>query len=119
MPQARNADGKAVKSMLRLGDDPQGYAKDIQSAWVVAHRVLTGKREQGRSSSHPPSIIRVGDFVEVAASVDIVRSKVDKQWRRTLRLAVSEVVRTHTALELEVRPILAVVTPTDVGHYVT
>ncbi|KAI0682873.1 hypothetical protein C8T65DRAFT_595945 [Cerioporus squamosus] len=92
-----------VKSVLKAGDDPHGRAKIVEKMWVVGHRVRTGIRTGEENHSRPPSVIRVGDFVEVAACIDIIRQKKNKSWERKMRLTITEVVRTHSSDEVKVR----------------
>ncbi|KAI0351824.1 hypothetical protein OH77DRAFT_1523736 [Trametes cingulata] len=91
-----------LPSQLRLGDDPEGLAAGLERQWVVAHRVHTGIVDSGRAAS---TCIRQGDFVAVAAAVDVVKSFRGKEWRTELRLTMREVCRIMSVSQLaEYRP---------------
>ncbi|OJT12032.1 hypothetical protein TRAPUB_9516, partial [Trametes pubescens] len=84
----------AVKSALVYGDDPHGWAAAVQNDWVVGHKVFTGiYDEHGKPSKRPYTVIRVGDFVEVTSSVDIVKYRKRSGWATEARLTVQEVLR--------------------------
>ncbi|EIW58456.1 uncharacterized protein TRAVEDRAFT_47612 [Trametes versicolor FP-101664 SS1] len=84
----------AVKSALVYGDDPHGWASAIQNDWVVGHKIFTALYdEQGKPTKKPYTIIRVGDFVEVSASVDIIKYRKRSGWATEARLSVQQVIR--------------------------
>lgn len=84
---------------MRLGDDPEGFADAIKRQWVVDHRVKTGIAGVGRAAV---TSIRKGDFVAVAATLDVVKTFRNKQWRTEMRISMREVSRLMGVDELAV-----------------
>ncbi|KAI0351710.1 hypothetical protein OH77DRAFT_1513638 [Trametes cingulata] len=102
-----------ASSVLRLGDDPEGLAEAIKRHWVVGHRVRTGIAKTGKAAA---TCIREGDFVAVAASVDIIKTQRGREWRTEMRLSVREVSRIMSAEELRSHsPAAAVTSPSVKG----
>lgn len=101
----------APRSVLRLGDDPSGWAAAIQKDWVIKHLLTIGvKADDGTVVGRPYSVIRPGDFVEVLVNVEfIVRPKKGK---RTAEMRLIPVAVTKFADSEEVAVSPAVVTET-------
>lgn len=66
--------------------------------WRVDHKIKTGIRTDGNHLTPvPPMAIRCGDFVDVAATVEVVMMRCKKGRRTEVQLCPIEVVRLHTA----------------------
>lgn len=91
-------------------DDPGARATKINHLWRVEHKVKTGIRTDGNHLTPvPPMAIRCGDFVDVAATVQVVTMRCKKGRRTEVQLCPIEVVRLHTAPVVKVRNCLVVV----------
>ncbi|KAH9899677.1 hypothetical protein C8Q73DRAFT_743560 [Cubamyces lactineus] len=83
-----------VRSVLVFGDDPNGWAVKLQRDWVVTHKILTGIYDESCTAvKKPHTVIRLGDFVEVVASVEIVKYRKYQRWITEVRLILQEVLR--------------------------
>ncbi|KAI0670729.1 hypothetical protein C8Q78DRAFT_1070249 [Trametes maxima] len=72
--KARSGSSITPRSVLVLGDDPHGWATAIKNDWVIAHRIVTGIYTDSREMVRKPyTVIRRGDFVEVAAWFEAVK----------------------------------------------
>ncbi|KAI0662233.1 hypothetical protein C8Q70DRAFT_910049 [Cubamyces menziesii] len=89
----RNAT-RPLQSVLVFGDDPHGWAASVKRDWVVTHKILTGVYDSSQAAVRKPyTVIRVGDFVEVVASVEVVKYRKYQRWITEARLILQEVVR--------------------------
>lgn len=83
-----------MRSALKFGDDPNGWMPTIKDSWVVTHRILTGVYgENGELAKKPYTVIRVGDFVEVGCTVEVVKLRKVHGWKTESRLILQEVMR--------------------------
>jgi len=102
-------------SVLRPSDDLYGRAAKISSRWIVAHRLKIGvQRDDGRIVACSPIVLRKGDFVDIAVSVDIATVREGRRARNTVQFAIQEVVRLHSAADLSEIGVRSE-TGTDVG----
>lgn len=70
---------------------------------MVGHKIFTGiYDEHGKPSKRPYTVIRVGDFVEVTTSVDIIKYRKRSGWATEARLSVQEVLRVADKVTVEV-----------------
>lgn len=66
-------------SDLPKAEDPLGRAKKISHMWGVRHRIEVGvQRPDGRVQRENPRVIRPGDFVDVAVSIQAVPMRLNK-----------------------------------------
>ncbi|KAI0643765.1 hypothetical protein C8Q79DRAFT_1012324 [Trametes meyenii] len=92
--KARNAASTSPRSVLVFGDDPHGWALAVQRDWVVTHRIVTGiYNNEGVAVKKPYTVIRPGDFVEVAARLEIAKFRKTNRWVTEARFIIQEVLR--------------------------
>ncbi len=95
------------KSHLRHEDDMKGRAARISSRWIVDHTVKVGiRRPNGRNIGANYKILRKGDFVEVAVSIDVVTYRRGGSRRTCTMLMMNEIVRLWTAKETKVSEVI-------------
>lgn len=94
----------ASKSVLAAEEDPNGDAKAIEKQWVVSNKLQIGKRStNGTVCACAPEEIRVGDFVDVLVSPEIVQRRGRGRDDLQVYFDLKGVVRLTTARELKVR----------------
>lgn len=92
--QVRRDATRPTQSVLVFGDDPHGWAASVKREWVVTHKILTGVYDESQAAVRKLyTVIRVGDFVEVVASVEVVKYRKYQRWITEARLILQEVLR--------------------------
>ncbi|KAL6309550.1 hypothetical protein BKA93DRAFT_821287 [Sparassis latifolia] len=91
-----------VKCALQKSDRWYMAAKKIDHRWRVTHRIMTAYLDkEGHRILCSPMILNHGDFVDVSASVEVVRFRTGDHKETQVRFAMCEVLRLAMKNECE------------------
>ncbi|KAH9852845.1 hypothetical protein C2E23DRAFT_885220 [Lenzites betulinus] len=94
-------------SALTSQEDPVGRAAKIAHMWNVEHRITAGiQHENGTITRANPLVIRKGDFVDVAVSIQVITMRARRVRKSEILLCPLEVVRLMPALNVTVSPMI-------------
>ncbi|EIW54753.1 uncharacterized protein TRAVEDRAFT_131642, partial [Trametes versicolor FP-101664 SS1] len=75
----RPTDDAGTALVIPKAEDPAGRANKIAHLWAVRHRIEAGvQREDGKIQRENPRVIRPGDFVDVAVTVQAIPMRINK-----------------------------------------
>ncbi|KAI9059285.1 hypothetical protein FKP32DRAFT_1614341 [Trametes sanguinea] len=95
--------GTCGPSVLNRQDDPTGRAAKMSHMWRVTHRITVGvQNDDGHIVRASPLVIRRGDFVDVAVTIQVYTMRAHRQRKTEVQFCPVEVVRLKTAQELKV-----------------
>ena len=84
--------GVPAASVLQVEDDPTGKAKAMEHEWVVERKTKVNQRvPDGGIIPYAGMLIAKGDFVDVSATIDIVRTRSERGMHTRLYLELREV----------------------------
>lgn len=75
--QVGGTDDVVQPVVIPVSEDPVGRVRKMQHMWAVTHHIVGGiQQPDGRVTRANPSIIRPGDFVDVAVTIQVVSLRV-------------------------------------------
>ncbi|KAH9848085.1 hypothetical protein C2E23DRAFT_740292, partial [Lenzites betulinus] len=90
-------------SALTTSDDPAGRALKIVHMWNVDHRIMVGvQREDGTIARANPLVIRRGDLIDVAATIQVISMRTRHTRKTEILFCPKEVVRLASAATITV-----------------